>query len=255
MRRYRRGDGFLDFPIVGKRYYDDNAWIGLACGQRALFTDGDVRNIWLRRAEASLRFVSQGTRRGGVLWVEGGDSLNACSTGSAGLLAAAVGRAESGVPRPFALRAGDFIDDELVNSDGLIADNVRLTGEVDPSPFTYNQGLAIQLRIERGLLDRAAELAESVYRGFVGQRFWEHPAAFNAIYCRALLRLDAVRGEERWQGFVQDYAERFWREARDAQGLFSGAGRYDQGFVLDHAAITGLLSALVLPVESRRLLL
>ena len=254
-RRYRRGDGFVDFPWVGKRYYDDNAWIGLACAQRALFTDGDIRRVWLRRGEASLRFVSQGIRRGGVLWVEGGTALHACSTGSAGLVAAAVGRAESGVPRPLALRCGEFIDDELLNPNGLVADNVTADGRVDPSEFTYNQGLAIQLRIERGLLDSAAELAEAVSREFSGRRFWDHPAAFNAIYCRALLRLDAVRGEQRWEGFVEDYAARFWNEARDDRGLFSGAGRYDKGYVLDHAAITGVLAALALPPTRRTLLM
>lgn len=254
-RRYRRGDGFVDFPWVGERYFDDNAWIGLACAQRALFTDGDVRRTWLHRGEASLRFVSQGARRGGVLWVEGGDRLHSCSTGSAGLLAAAVGRAESGRPRPMALTCGQFIDDELLNPDGLVADNIAPDGQVDPSVFTYNQGLTIQLRIERGDLDGAAALAETVGREFSEQRFWDHPAAFNAIYCRALLRLDAVRGEQRWRSFVEDYADRFWREGRDQRGLFSGAGRYDKGFVLDHAAVTGLLAALALPEERADLLL
>ena len=105
------------------------------------------------------------------------------------------------------------------------------------------------------MLDSAAELAEAVEVAFAGDRFWTHAASFNAIYCRALLRLDAVRGEHRWQEFVADYADRLWRDARDDRGLFSGAGRYDRGYVLDHAAITGLLAALALPTHDRRLLL
>lgn len=246
-RRYRKADGFSDFPLIGQRYYDDNAWIGLACAQRALLTIDPVNRPWLRRAEASLRFVSQGVRRGGVLWVEGGRNLHACSTGSTGLLAAAVGRVQDGRPRPLAVAAGEFIDTELINPDGLVADSVTPEGTVDRAEFTYNQGLGIQLRVERGLLDAAAELAEATAREFPAERFWEHPPAFNAIHCRALLRLDAVRGEDRWQRFVADYAERLWSAARDERGLFSRAGRYDKGYVLDHAAATGLLAALALP--------
>ena len=254
-RRYRKADGFGDFPIVGRRYYDDNAWIGLACAQRALLTDDPINRPWLRRAEASLRFVSQGVRRGGVLWVEGGRNLHACSTGSTGLLAAAVGRVENGRARPLAVSAGEFIDTELINPDGLVADSVTPEGTVDRAEFTYNQGLGIQLRIERHLLDAAADLAEATAREFPRDRFWEHPPAFNAIHCRALLRLDAVRGEQRWRPFVTDYAERLWLGARDDRGLFSRAGRYDKGYVLDHAAATGLLAALALPPEEHRRLL
>lgn len=245
-RRYRRGDGFLDYPWVGKRYYDDNAWIGLACAQRSLLTSGDDSRRWLARGEALLRFVSQGMRGGGVLWVEGGVNLHACSTGSAGVLAAAVGRVESGRPRAMALQCGEFIDRELVNPNGLIADSIAPERHVDRAEFTYNQGLAIQLRIERGLLDSAADLAERSDREFTGQRFWTHAAAFNAIYCRALLRLDAVRGEDRWRPVVEAYAQRCWLEGRDQRGMFSGAGRYDDGYVLDHAAVTGILAALAL---------
>lgn len=254
-RRYRRSDGFLDMPLVGERYYDDNAWIGLACAQRALFTSEAVRATWLRRAEASLRFVSQGVRRdGGVLWKEGGDRLHACSTGSAGLLAAGVARAD-GHARTLARTAGVFIDTELVNPDGLIADSIGPDGDVDPSEFTYNQGLAIQLRIERGLLGTATDLADRVVAGFAGERFWTHAACFNAILCRALVRLDAVGGTTRYESFVTEYAERLWRDARDERGLFSGAGRYDSGRVLDHAAVTGVLAALALDPERRRILL
>ncbi len=254
-RRYRRGDGFLDMPLIGERYYDDNAWIGLACAQRALYTSGDVAAPWLRRAEASLRFVSQGVRRdGGVLWKEGGDRLHACSTGSAGLLAAGVARAD-GRSRSLARAAGVFIDTELVNPDGLIADSIGPDGDVDPSEFTYNQGLAIQLRIERVLTAHARELADIFIREFAGDRFWTHAACFNAILCRALLRLDAVTESRTYESFVTDYADRLWRDARDDRGLFSGAGRYDAGYVLDHSAITGVLAALALDPAQRRTLL
>lgn len=290
LRRFRKADGFADSALGGTRYFDDNAWIGLACAQRALLADGETavgetsavgnadgalpagrataggttaggasagetRSVWARRARASLKFVSQGVRRdGGVLWVEGGSDLNACSTGSTGLLAAAVGHLD-GRRYPLADAAGEFLDHELGDAAGLIADRVSPSGEVDPSVFTYNQGLAIQLRIERGLLRPAEALAESVQDHFGETGFWRHALAFNAIYLRALLRLDALTGTGRWQDVVTQYTDRLWRDARDQRGLISGAGRYDSGFVLDHAAAVGVMAGLALPIESQRLVL
>ncbi len=155
-------------------------------------------------------------------------------------------------------RAGMFTpsaEGELVNPDGLIADSIGPDGDIDPSEFTYNQGLAIQLRIERGLTAHARELADIFIREFAGDRFWTHAACFNAILCRALLRLDAVTESRTYESFVTDYADRLWRDARDDRGLFSGAGRYDAGYVLDHPAITGVLAALALDPAQRRTLL
>lgn len=252
LRRYRRGDGFLDIPVVGRRYYDDNAWIGLACAQRALSSAGDDRRIWLRRAEGSLQFVSQAIGvGGGVRWVEGGTALHACSTGSVGLLAAttaaAAGRA--GAWRGVAADAGRFLDTFLVRDDGLIADSITLTGQVDHSVFTYNQGLAIQLRIDRDDLLGATALAEACVAEFAGHRFVTHVASFNAIFCRALLRLEYETGEQRWREFVAAYLDRCWERGRDRRGLLVGVGKYDKGIVLDHAALVGVMAALCLTPE------
>ncbi|MFM2438528.1 MAG: hypothetical protein RLZ55_1347, partial [Actinomycetota bacterium] len=85
---YRSGDAYLDHRPRGKRYYDDNAWLGLVAAQQALLT-GQPR--WWARATEMARFVAAGhLENGGVYWVEPGDTVNACSTGSGGLLFAAI---------------------------------------------------------------------------------------------------------------------------------------------------------------------
>src|SRR5262249_47784076 len=74
LRDYQRGDGYPPKPGRRRRYYDDNAWIGLCFAQLHLQT-GDER--WLRRARRVLAFVREGQRpEGGVRWVEGRRSLN-----------------------------------------------------------------------------------------------------------------------------------------------------------------------------------
>jgi len=248
-RRYRRRDGFVDIPLVGHRYYDDNAWIGLACAQRSLWVGPPQNQTWLIRAEASMRFVAQAVRAdGGVLWVEGGTNLHACSTGSAGLLAHVTAEAagRSSAWRGIARNATQFLDATLIRSDELVADNISATGQIDPAVFTYNQGLTIQLRISQGDLDGATRLAEATAREFDTEKFYAHIASFNAIYCRALLRLSHETGDEQWREFVVQYLDEVWNKGRDKRGLFTNVGKYDKGIVLDHAALVGAMAAMCL---------
>src|SRR5690606_13434322 len=116
---------------------------------------------------------------GGVLWIEGGSTLNACSTGAAGLVAARL----AGGDDPLARGAVDFLL-RLRDSDGLVADHVRADGSVDPQVFTYNQGLLVGLLHELGRTDEALEHARRTTAAFDADRLWRHPAAFNAILVR-----------------------------------------------------------------------
>ena len=72
--RYRWGDGFAAKPSTRRRYFDDNAWLGLAAlhlGRRDL-------------AEEAFDFVRTGEDpAGGVRWVEDATTRNTCSTASA----------------------------------------------------------------------------------------------------------------------------------------------------------------------------
>lgn len=217
---YRHGAGYRDAPVTGTRYYDDNAWLGLAFLQHSRLTSTKSSYRAAKRLDA---FVHTGFDpvRGGVLWVEGGSTVNACSTGSAAVLGAGLGRDVSGHVDLMA---------RLRDDRGLVRDHIRADGSIDGRVFTYNQGLLVAAALDTGAGELAEEAATAAVRGFGDDDWWRQPLAFNAILAKALWRADVGRA------VVAAYAERLWREGRDERGWFTRAGRYDSGFVLDAAA-------------------
>ena len=154
MKTFRRGAGFAAKPRTRRRYFDDNAWLGLVA--LALPETGLAREL--------LAFVKTGEDpAGGVLWVEGGTSRNTCSTASAAWLAASL------ADEAFALRVMGWLDATLRGSDGLYADNVdgRL---VEPSVFSYNQGAPIAALRMLGRIDQANATARSSLALFRGEK-------------------------------------------------------------------------------------
>ena len=241
---YRRGAAYLDNRPRGQHYFDDNAWISLVAAQQAQLTD---ESKWWELAAAGARFLESGcTPQGGVRWVAGGSTVNACSTGAAGLLFAVV--AESPAPLEPAIRtrmaeraqdAAAFLRQYLLRSDGLISDHVRADGSVEPSVWTYNQGLAVALFDRSDHADWADELEHAVARGMPAQVRHRQPAAFTSIWYRTQL----ARHPNRDIPGLRDFLQNAWDHGRDERGLFSRVDRYDDGVLIDHAAITGLMAA------------
>ncbi|MDQ1246346.1 MAG: hypothetical protein QG597_714 [Actinomycetota bacterium] len=244
---YRRGQGYLDHRPRGRRYYDDNAWLGLVAAQEGILTGADR---WWARAGQIARFVAEGaTESGAVCWVEGGDTRNACSTGSAALLFDALAREAPGLApsdRTYfsnqAEAARAFLQGPLMRSDGLVADHVRPDGSVEPSVWAYNQALLLQLESRRGDDAAADTVADAVERGMPAPVMAHQPAVFACIWWRALLAHRARQGAQAVPE-VERYLHQAWDRGRDAQGLFRGVSRYDAGVVLDHVSVTGLLAA------------
>ena len=136
LRPLRSGDGFAATPR-GTRYFDDNAWLGLAFLRLDAVTADPT---WREAAHALARFVAQGEDPdGGVRWAEGSSSRNTCSTASAAWLVL-----ESGTPDAPATagRWMDWLDRTLRRPDGLYADRVD-GGVVHDEVWTYNQGAAL----------------------------------------------------------------------------------------------------------------
>ncbi len=103
LERFQRGGGFAATPR-GRRYFDDNAWLGLA-SLRLRDVTGDEEHAV--RASALAAFVRTGEHpNGGVRWAERSESRNTCSTASAAWLAMEVDRrrvavrGRAGVRRP-----------------------------------------------------------------------------------------------------------------------------------------------------------
>lgn len=245
---YRRGAAYLDHRPRGTRYYDDNAWLGLVAAQQALLT-GAPR--WWARAGQLARFVAEGgTDIGAVCWVEGGDTLNACSTGSAGLLFDALARqsplltAEDRASFAGQAEAARiFLSGPLLRSDGLVADHLRADGTMEPSVWAYNQALLLQLESRRGDVDAADRILATVARGMPAEVMSRQPAVFACIWWRAVLAHRARSGRVTDTDEVVAYLESTWERGRDSRGLFTEVSRYDAGVVLDHVSVTGLMAA------------
>lgn len=214
----------------GKRYYDDNAWLGLAFLQRHAFSTGRASR---QRASDIDEFVQSGLdpATGGIQWVEDGDTQNACSTGAGALLHGLLGG-----------RVDDSLDflAALRNGDGLVQDHVRADGSIEPAVYSYNQGLLIAAAYRGGHPVLAREASEAGNEYFTVERLWQQPVCFNAVYAKAQLLVG--RGET-----VREYAAMLDQEGRDHAGWFTLAGRYDDGSVLDTAGALQMFMLLEFP--------
>lgn len=232
LARLRSGEGYLAVPR-DKRYFDDNAWLGLAFERLgAVLSD----SAWRDRARGLARFVATGgSPDGGVRWVEGASSRNTCSTASAAWLVQEVGDAGG---RSAAGRWLDWLDATLRRPDGLYADRID-RGVVHDDVWTYNQGAVLAAT---RLLGRPTGLLRAAILGhWSADDLWREPPAFAAIAYRALLG-DPDPGDavERWD----PYLERLRWQAREASGWYTGGGvgRYDERPTIDQAAVVQLFA-------------
>ena len=232
LRRLRSGDGFAATPR-GTRYFDDNAWLGLAFLRLDAVT-GDP--TWRPAAQGLGRFVAHGEDPdGGVRWAEGSSSRNTCSTASAAWLVVDAGMPDApDVPG----RWMDWLDRNLRRPDGLYGDRIE-DGVVHDEVWTYNQGAA--LAATRSLGRPSDALRRAILAHWPAQGLWREPPAFAVIAYRALLAgPDPAEVVERWD----PYLHRLVAEAREPTGWFrgGGVGRYDERPTLDQAAVVQLFA-------------
>lgn len=260
LRPYAAGDGYLPSPGDRRRYYDDNAWIGLCFAQLHLQT-GEAR--WLRRARKVFRFVREGQDPdGGMRWVERRRSRHTCSAAPAAQLALRLHLADGDEDAlAFAGRTLTWLDQALRLRSGLYADRVDARGRVTRTLWTYNQGAPVgaHLLLSRATgddeaLQRARVTATASLRRFGPDHTWKHPPVFNAVWFRNLLALDASSSSVDGLGAALDtYLMRAWREGRDDEGLFraGGIGSYDGTPAIDTGGLVQLLALRVWPRELR----
>ena len=230
---FRSGEAYAATPR-GRRYFDDNAWLGLAM-TRLGETTADA--LWSEHAASLARFTEAGEHPdGGVRWAEGSESRNTCSTASsAWLLLASSTRDAVDV----ATRWIDWLDRTLLEADGLYAD--RIEGDrIHHELWTYNQGAVLA---SRRLLARPTDrLRDAILERWPADRLWHEPPAFAVIAYRTLLddeereRIDAV-----WD----PYLERLIADARDPDtGWYvrGAVGSYDGRPTIDQAAIAQMFA-------------
>ncbi|HET8978221.1 MAG TPA: glycoside hydrolase family 76 protein [Solirubrobacteraceae bacterium] len=219
----------------GDRYYDDNAWVGLALVQLERMRPGAGR---LPRAAELFRFAAHGWDRrtdvpspGGVFWVQQGrgvgtrnhdrNTVSNAPNAQLGVHLAQLGHPPA--PDPTAadpLQMYDWVNLTLDagfsvlgtgtaggthGGDGLFWDKIRGDDSVDRALWSYNQGSMIGLNVLLARaggdaaavhLQRAQAIARRALDHYAG-RYFEQPAAFHAIFFRNLLLLHAATTDER----------------------------------------------------------
>ncbi|MGZ4244373.1 MAG: glycoside hydrolase family 76 protein [Solirubrobacteraceae bacterium] len=238
----------------GDRYYDDNAWVGLALVQLERLAPGRGH---LERAEQLFRFAVAGwdTRPrapspGGVFWVEQGvgrgarnhdrNTVSNAPNAELGLhLAELRPGADDRSRRALAHDMYAWVNATLdaggeaaEPGTGLFWDKLRGDGTIDHTQWTYNQGSMIGANVllargdgggRPGHLERAEAIAGKALDHYAGV-LDRQPAAFNAILFRNLLLLHAATGDtdlrERIRATMLAYAEAAWTIHRDPRDRF-----------------------------------
>jgi len=203
-------DGYAATTQSPDRFYDDNAWVALAM----LETHSLTRNPeHLRRARTALDFVLTGedqTLGGGLYWHEQTrQSKNTCANAPAMVACLRMTRA-TGDARytAAALRIYDWLQIRLRDGDGLYMDHVKVTGEIDPTKFSYNSAMVILANCELydatqqvSYLDDARKTARAAIKrwidplsGAIGD-----DTPFASLLVESLLELYRRDGDRRWR--------------------------------------------------------
>lgn len=266
----------------GDRYYDDNAWVGLALVELERVRPGAGQ---LTRAADLFRFAVHGWDRrpdvpapGGVFWVEQGRGIgrrnhdrNTVSNAPNAQVALHLselggGSNESEAVGPAAMY--DWVNRALnggeTPGEGLFWDKIRGDGSTDRTIWSYNQGSMVGLNVLFARADaagaatyvaRAEAIARTALRHYAGA-YERQPAAFNAIFFRNLLQLHAATTDGALRDDIltalRGYADHAWSARRDQQDCFRFADRPTS--LLDQSAMVQILALLAWdPGDYRRL--
>ena len=238
--------GYASYPEEpygwgGDFFYDDNEWVGLLDVQRYLMS-GDL--VALARAEQLFTLVQSGwdTDRshaapGGVFWTQATWSADRNTVSNMpgaelGLRLYQITGQRSYLD--WALRMYDWTNRYLLSPDGLYWDHLDLSGTVEKTYWSYNQGVPVgvnvllyQITHDRTYLRRATNIGRAAYDYFVtAGRLSAQPPYFNSIFFKNLLLLEAVTGAHTYRDAMARYAAAVWQQNRDPDtGLFHfGAG-------------------------------
>ena len=231
-------DSYVDPPYGngGDKFYDDNDWLGLDLVHWYLMS-GDQSALDKARQVFTLE-VSGWDKDpshpcpGGVFWTQAPwsqdrNTVSNAPTAKLGLYLYQI----TGDRYYFdwAKRMYDWVNKCMLAPNGLYWDNIKLSGDIDKTQWSYNQGTMIgagvlfyELTGDRTYLKHAEAIADKALE-YYGRynRLYSQPSYFNAIFFRNLLLLQDVDHNNHYRKAMQAYADKVWDTYRDPDtGLF-----------------------------------
>lgn len=149
----------------------------------------------------------------------------------------------------------EWAREHMLSPDGLFWDNIDLAGNIDPTFWSYNQGVPIGVEalawqitgsaVHRRRLDEIVEASLAYFRPEEpGGPFDGQPVFFNAIFLKNLLLASAIVPDDRAIRITQCYAERMWRTRCDQDSGLYRRPSADHTELLEQAAMVQLCAVL-----------
>jgi hypothetical protein len=244
----------------GTKYYDDNDWIGLELLRAYRLTHSPSV---LASAEEVMAFEMAGWDTNGEHACPGGipfsnspenTDRNTVTTAPTAELGAQLYRITRNPQYlQFAVMAYEWVRRCLLAPSGLYADHIGLTGVVEPTLWSYNQGTMIgagtllyQTTGNRGFLDQARQCAHAALAYFTAERLGGELPFFPSVYFRNVLYLDSITHDPPGSKLAQAYVDYAWQNLRLGGNLFV-AGSPPSAQLLVQAAIVQIYALLSSP--------
>ncbi len=241
----------------GAKYYDDNDWVGIELA-RLYKLDSDPSA--LGNAEAIMAFEMAGWQTSPELGCPGGvpfsntaqnTDRNTITTAPAAELGVDLYKITGNVQYlQFAEMAYQWVRSCLLQPSQLYADHVNRKGLVEPTLWSYNQGVMIgagtllyQATGNSGYLYQARQTAQAARAYFTPERLGSENPFFPSVYFRNLMYLDSVTHDPPGPKIAQAYVDYAWQHLRLSNNLFV-AGSPATAQLLDQAAIVQIYALL-----------
>jgi hypothetical protein len=222
-------------PVIGShgaRFFDDNAWVGLALMRQPGSTQDAIARRILDFDLSGWSAEESWSQPGGIRWAQPSKfrTRNTCSNGPVAELALLQHeRTGNQATLDWAERIYQWVRSALLGADDLYQDHINPDGSIDTTIWSYNQGTMIgagtllhRATGDQSYLVQAKATAAASVAHFTLERLSTQPPEFNAVWFRNLLVLSPT--DEGYLGALSAYANRQWSTARDASsGLFPSA--------------------------------
>jgi len=226
----------------GDKYYDDNAWVGIA------FMDAHKLKhdpYYLNMANEIYDFDEYGSRGteqlakpGGVFWTQQeGDKYRATvsTAGAAQLALMLYDTTHIQKYLDFGKKQFDWVNEYLRTPAGLYQDGLDKDGSPHREEYTYNQGLMLgdatllfKATSDPKYLEMASNIAKTSLAAFndngsqvPGENplpFKQQLTFFNAVFFKNLMDLDAIAPDPSYRKALADYAD-YIKQNTDQNGL------------------------------------